>query len=83
MRQTSLQAYEGILPSLQNREMQVYEVIEKAKVGITNNEIARYLGLPINCVTGRTNSLVKKKVVKSLGKRKDLFTGNLSHVWSK
>ena len=81
IQQTSLLAYEDLKPSLQKREAQVLEVIKKAKAGITNNEISRYLHLPINCITGRTNTLVKKGLVYNLQKRPDLYTKKLSFVW--
>jgi ATP/maltotriose-dependent transcriptional regulator MalT len=81
IQQTSLMAYDEIRPSLQKREMEVLEVIKKAKIGITNNEISHYLSLPINCITGRTNGLVKKGKVKNGGKRFDFFTKKLCIIW--
>jgi predicted transcriptional regulator len=79
VKQTSLLAFHSL--NLQKRETQVLEVIKKARVGITNNEISRYLHLPINCITGRTNSLVKKGLVYNFKKRPDFYTKKLSFVW--
>jgi DNA-binding NarL/FixJ family response regulator len=81
IQQTSLMAYDEIRPSLQKREMEVLEVIKKARFGITNNEISKFLNLPINCITGRTNSLVKKKKVKNSGKRLCFYTKKMCIIW--
>jgi CRP-like cAMP-binding protein len=83
IQQTSLMAYLENLSKMQQREKQVYEVIRlAANIGITNNEISHYLNLPINCITGRTNGLYKKGLVKMKEKREDLYTGNLSIAWT-
>ena len=79
IQQTSLIAYFS-LKNLSKREKQVYDVI-KMGCPITNNEISKYINLPINCITGRTNSLVKKGKVIECFKRLDWFTGRLSIAW--
>lgn len=63
VQQTSILAYHNI-DDLSHRQQQVLTVI--AECGpITNLEIKRYLEpLPINSITGRTNELVKKELVK-------------------
>ena len=62
----SMLAYISILEELSKREKQVYSVIDHCGP-VTNKQIAAQLNIPINCVTGRTNSLVKKKVVVRTG----------------
>lgn len=56
---TSLQAYfSTVLPSLNKRQREVYEVI-KEHGPLTNEQIASLLNRRINQVTGRTNELEK------------------------
>jgi Mn-dependent DtxR family transcriptional regulator len=81
MQQTSLNSYFFYFEKLQKREEEVLKVIKKAPNGITNNEISAYLGLKINQITGRTNGLFKKGLVKINEKRPDLYTGNTSIAW--
>jgi DNA-binding MarR family transcriptional regulator len=65
MQQTSLQAWAEIKSSINQRQTQVFQALV-ACGPMTNAEIAQVLGLPINCVTGRTRELVKRGLVKSL-----------------
>ena len=59
---TSLQAFEYVRDSLGERQSQVLDAIYKLQY-CTNTQIAKYLHIPINCVTGRTNELRKKDLV--------------------
>ena len=83
MRGTSLETYrqnnEEDLTS--KREIQVYKCIRENPM-ITNKEISNILNLPINCVTGRTNSLVKKNKVYSFGTKLDLDTKRPTTLWA-
>lgn len=83
MQQTSLLAYSAL--DLPRREKQVLDVIRLAKIGITNLEIGKYLNLPINCITGRTNSLFKKKIIKYGQKRPDFYTKStcITYIFNK
>jgi hypothetical protein len=47
----------------------------------SNEEIAHYLGWPINRVVGRTFELRQFGVVLDGGRRKCRITGNLVHIW--
>ena len=54
----SLQAFERIREELPQRQLQVYKALQHLKFA-TNAMIAKYLNLPINCVTGRCLELRK------------------------
>ena len=82
IQQTSLKAYYNNMPKLQANEAIVLDVIKKFPKGITNNEISHYLNWSINRITGRTNSLFKKKIIKIQEKRPDLWTKNKSIAYS-
>lgn len=58
IRDTSRAAYEEISPELGDRQKVVLETIGRAKRPVNNQEIADFLGKPINTITPRTNELV-------------------------
>lgn len=62
VRDTSRDAYEDVSLTLGERQKVVLETIRGAKRPVNNQEIAGFLGVPINTITPRTNELV------SLGK---------------
>jgi len=81
--QTSRDAYKNIKESglLTERERQVYGAISTLG-GATNLEISKHLGLPINCVTGRTRDLVDKRHrVMCIGEKYCPETGKMHTVW--
>jgi len=49
--------YQMIKPDLPEKRQRVYEVILQHPEGITRKQIAKALGWPINCVTGRVTEL--------------------------
>lgn len=57
IQQTSILAYDSIKHTLPRKCLAVYGCL-RTWGPMTNEEIADRLGWPINCVTGRTNSLV-------------------------
>jgi DNA-binding MarR family transcriptional regulator len=60
--QTSLWAYESQLKQLGEKQFKVYETLKH--LGMANNqEVADYLGWPINKVTGRMSELNYKGLV--------------------
>jgi predicted transcriptional regulator len=82
MLQTSLDAYDSIRRDLRPKENLVLGALIALKGKATNKEIADYLGMPINCITGRMNALVNElKVVKPGDKVKDPITGIKSQQW--
>ncbi len=58
MRQTSLMAYESIQKELSARQELVYHTISRYGA-VSDKQLAKWLGWPINCVTPRRNELVK------------------------
>ena len=56
MRVTSLTAFADLIPTLENREMEVLKALKQLKLA-NNLMIAEYLHLPVNCITGRIYSL--------------------------
>lgn len=79
---TSRSAYHDIQPKLGERQQKVLEAIE-LHGPMTNNEIARVLGWPINTVTPRTNELVKKFMLMDYERRPCSVTGRRAIVWDK
>lgn len=77
---TSLMAYDELQPSLGRRQQEVLDVI-RVFGPVSNEEIARHLHLPINCVTGRVHELREKHhLVKSDGIGYNV-RGKRVHVW--
>jgi len=62
VKDTSLLAFEEVRITLGERQKVVLEAIGELREA-TNTMIARKLWLPINCITPRTNELVKKGLV--------------------
>ena len=69
IQQTSLEAYEKVVRDLGYRQKQVYDVIV-SHPGFCNKEIAQYLMLPINSITGRVKELRDMCLVLYFGKKK-------------
>lgn len=62
IQQTSLQAFFDVRKALNERQREVLVAIADYEAA-TNSMIAKYCKLPINCITPRTNELVKRGVV--------------------
>lgn len=77
---TSLLAWAEIMPSLGEKQMAVYAIL-KVMSDMTNAEIARALGWPINTVTPRTLELRSYGLVKDNGVRPCGVTGRNAHAW--
>ena len=80
IQETSRKAYERIIPKLGDRQKTVYLAF-KIWGDMSNSEIANKLGCPINCITPRTNELVKMKLLEIKDKRKCNITNRLVLVW--
>jgi len=65
---TSLLAYMGI--NISKREKEVLDYFLEKEDYLANIQVAEGLGWPINRVTGRTNGLVKKGILKKFGRIK-------------
>jgi predicted transcriptional regulator len=69
MKETSLLAYAEVLENLNERQIQVLKAIDKIEP-CNNLMISKYLNLPINSITPRTNELFKKRLIKENKKDK-------------
>lgn len=82
---TSLLAYADIKVELGVRQKAVLDVIQHIiytkNTFPTNLEISHYMGIPINCITPRTNELYKLGRLFLNGKRLCKITGNLARTW--
>jgi len=77
---TSKQAYISIKPALSKNESIVYTAIERLQP-CTNEQIATFLGWPIQSVTGRTNGLVSKSMATMLDTNGKTSTGRSAKRW--
>lgn len=80
MRSTSLDAYQEIKPELGARQQVVLDGIKKLGCP-TNLELSKYLYIPINQITPRTNELVKKGLVIECEKRQCSVSGRIAISW--
>jgi len=80
VRDTSILAYTDIKPELGDRQQKVYDAIKKLGCP-TNLEISKYLKIPINSITPRTNELVEQGLVVLCEKRPCTFTGRTCCSW--
>ena len=77
---TSLDAWQSVKQTLGTRQQAVYDIIQYLK-SPTNTEISKFMGMPINSITPRTNELRAKGMVRDAGKRICNVTGQLVHSW--
>lgn len=61
--------------------MRFFDHYDHIGFGITNTEIADYIGWPINTVTPRVNELCKKGRLEEFERRKCKITGRLAIAW--
>jgi hypothetical protein len=80
IQETSVFAYEEVLPNLAPKHRQVLEVMRRG-YNYTNTELSRILRWPINSVTPRVNELRKKGLLKEWGKRGCKVTGRTCLAW--
>lgn len=82
--QTSLEAFTKMQKSnkLGINEKIVYEVFSNRPWGYTNFQVSEILGWPINRVTGRTNSLVRRGLLVRAGVTVNFVTGMKNIVWA-
>ena len=79
--ETSLEAFEKVLPKIGQKQMEVYETLLNSKIPLTNMEIAKFMNWSINRVTGRVLELRILKLVKFAGRRPCRITKNNANVW--
>lgn len=63
--------YEKIMPTLNNRQEQVLNAIAEIDRSCTMHEVADFLKIPLNAISGRFGELVKKEKIKVVGKTQD------------
>ena len=77
---TSLEAYHSIEDELNSRQYQIWGMLKHYR-SLSNLEISRILGIPINCVTPRVKELRNMGLVVFSHKKKDRITGRNVMVW--
>lgn len=77
---TSREAFHDIQPELGDRQHEVLKAF-RTHGPMTNTELSRIIGLPINMITPRTNELVKLGFVKEHSRRPCKITGRRAIVW--
>lgn len=80
IQQTSLTAYLDNLSKLGANQQRVLKIIS-TRVGICDQEIAKELNWPINCVTGRRRELVEMGHIEEAYKGKYSATNRTVIFW--
>lgn len=85
MRDTSLDAFSEIRRELGPRHKAVLDtinhIINTKNTYPTNLEISKFLGIPINSITPRTNELAKLGKIWNNGKRTCKVSGRMAYTW--
>lgn len=81
VRDTSIQAYEGVMPTIGKRQALVLGVLQRSEP-MSNSEIARELGWEINKVTPRVKELRDSGLVIEMDRRTCRVTGMNVLTWS-
>ena len=77
--ETSLTAFENKKPELSGDRLRVYNKIEKLGP-ITGDRVARSLGKPYHCISGRIKELREKDLIRRCGKSENQF-GNTAYEY--
>lgn len=80
IQETSLEAYRVLRPELGEQQEKVYNVIQ-AHPGMSNHDIARYLGWEINRVTPRVKELRDKGIMIHSHTKMDHITKQKVMCW--
>lgn len=83
MRQTSLLSYIQlkIEKRLGEKQQKVFAYISGYPSGCSDRQISEDLNMPINCVTGRRNELLRMGLIREKGKRYDEQTNRIVYIW--
>lgn len=65
--QTSLFSFLAIAPKLSDRQREVYNAMRAYNRPFTDKDLARYMGLEINKITGRRGEILKKGLIRNAG----------------
>lgn len=79
---TSLLAHKEVKPKIGKMQQTILNVITELP-NISNLEIARTLGWPINSVTPRVKELRDLELVEDAGLKKDPLTSRTVHGWKR
>lgn len=66
LQQSSLDAFEEVMPKLIGRRLEVYNAIKRLGEA-SDLDISKYLNLPINSITPRRNELQKLRLIECAG----------------
>lgn len=77
---TSRLAYQQVEATLGRRQQEVLEALKRKPLQ-TNNELAAFLGWPINIITPRVKELRELSKVAQNGTRPCRITGRTAMVW--
>lgn len=82
MQHTSLSAYKDLIRGckIQPEELKVIDTLSEHG-SKTDLELSEIIGMSINSITGRRNSLFKKEIVVKRGKKRNERTGKLAIIW--
>lgn len=80
IQQTSLEAWDRLQKTLGDRQSEVLVALKQLKRA-NNREIAEYLDIPINQITGRIFELRELKLVEEAGTKIDNITKRKTIVW--
>jgi len=78
--ETSREAYHDIYDTLGERQAEIYDGF-LGNGSCTNLELSHLMQIPINCVTPRTNELVKRGLIVKECKRICNISGRRSISW--
>jgi len=82
IRETSLEAYEKVKPELGIKRRQVLNAIKTSgSTGMTLFELVKFLGRPVNEISGRVTELRKTSMIEESGRRMNPDTLKNAIVW--
>jgi hypothetical protein len=80
IRDTSRSAFERVQPKITRSQEAVLQIVRAHPEGLTNAEIAYYMGIPINRVTPRRNELTHMGLLVDDGIRSCRVTHSSAHA---
>ncbi len=63
--------YEKIMPTFSNRQSEVINAMMLMNSPCTMHDVANFLKVPLNTISGRFGELVKKNKIKAIGRTED------------
>lgn len=81
VQQTSILSFKATLPTLSHKQSVMYEAFKKVKAPVTDRDLTKILGWPINTVTPRRGELEKLGHITQAGYTFDLETNRHTKTW--